>query len=32
MYETVPSGECPSGARGRIAIFEMFKIDREMQE
>jgi len=32
MYETVPSGECPSGTRGRIAIFEMFKIDREMQE
>jgi type IV pilus assembly protein PilB len=32
MYETVPSGECPSGTRGRIAIFEMFKVDKEMQE
>ncbi|MEX2028922.1 MAG: GspE/PulE family protein [Candidatus Paceibacterota bacterium] len=32
MYETVPSSECPSGTRGRIAIFEMFKVDREMQE
>ena len=32
MYETVPSSECPSGTRGRIAVFEMFKIDREMQE
>lgn len=31
MYETVPSSECPSGTRGRIAIFEMFKIDKEMQ-
>jgi len=31
MYETVPSGECPSGTRGRIAIFEMFKIDKEVQ-
>jgi type IV pilus assembly protein PilB len=31
MYETVPSGECPSGTRGRIAIFEMFKVDRDMQ-
>jgi len=31
MYETVPSNECPSGTRGRIAIFEMFKIDKEMQ-
>jgi len=32
MYNTVPSAECPSGTRGRIAIFEMFKIDQEMQE
>jgi type IV pilus assembly protein PilB len=31
MYETVPSSECPSGTRGRIAVFEMFKIDKEMQ-
>ena len=31
MYDTVPSPECPSGTRGRIAIFEMFKVDREMQ-
>ncbi len=31
MYDTVPSAECPSGTRGRIAVFEMFKIDREMQ-
>lgn len=31
MYDTVPSNECPSGTRGRIAIFEMFKIDKEMQ-
>jgi type IV pilus assembly protein PilB len=31
MYDTVPSGECPSGTRGRIAIFEMFMVDREMQ-
>ena len=31
MYETVPSNECPSGTRGRLAIFEMFKVDIEMQ-
>jgi type II secretory ATPase GspE/PulE/Tfp pilus assembly ATPase PilB-like protein len=31
MYETVPSSLCPSGTRGRIAVFEMFRIDREMQ-
>jgi len=32
MYQTVPSSECPSGTRGRIAIFEMFKVDKEMQD
>jgi len=31
MYETVGSPDCPSGTRGRIAIFEMFKVDKEMQ-
>ena len=31
MYETIPSAECPSGTRGRIAVYEMFKIDKEMQ-
>ncbi|KKU49723.1 MAG: type II secretion system protein E [Parcubacteria group bacterium GW2011_GWA1_47_10] len=31
MYEVVPSPECPSGTRGRIAVFEMFKVDKEMQ-
>jgi type IV pilus assembly protein PilB len=31
MYDVVPSPECPSGTRGRIAVFEMFKIDKEMQ-
>ncbi len=31
MYDTVPSSECPSGTRGRIAIFEMFKVDKDME-
>ena len=31
MYDTVPSSECPSGTRGRIAIFEMFRVDKEIQ-
>ncbi|MDP2789057.1 MAG: GspE/PulE family protein [bacterium] len=31
MYDTVPSAECPSGTRGRIAVFEMFKVNKEMQ-
>ena len=30
VYDAVPSPECPSGVKGRIAIFEMFKVDREM--
>jgi type IV pilus assembly protein PilB len=31
IYEAVPSPECASGLRGRIPLFEMFKIDKEMQ-
>jgi type IV pilus assembly protein PilB len=31
MYDIVPSPECPSGTKGRTAVFEMFKIDKEMQ-
>jgi type IV pilus assembly protein PilB len=31
MYEIVPSADCPSGTRGRIAVFEMFKVDKDMQ-
>lgn len=32
MYEAVPSPECASGVSGRIPLFEMFKIDKEMQD
>jgi type II secretory ATPase GspE/PulE/Tfp pilus assembly ATPase PilB-like protein len=32
MYDTVPVSECPTGTRGRIAIFEMFKINKKVQE
>ncbi|MFZ2204974.1 MAG: GspE/PulE family protein [Minisyncoccia bacterium] len=31
MYETIPSPECPAGTRGRVAVYEMFKVDKEMQ-
>lgn len=31
MYDTVSTGECPSGTRGRIGVFEMFEVDRELQ-
>ncbi len=30
-YEAIASDECPSGIRGRVAVFEMFEIDKEMQ-
>lgn len=32
IYEAVASPECPSGVSGRVPVYEMFKIDREMQE
>ena len=32
VYEAVPSVECPSGISGRVPVYEMFKIDKEMQE
>ncbi|MCX6757394.1 MAG: GspE/PulE family protein [Candidatus Nomurabacteria bacterium] len=32
MYETIPSAECPTGTKGRIAVYEMFKIDKDMQD
>ena len=31
IYEAVSSPECASGLSGRVAIFEMFKVDKEMQ-
>lgn len=32
MYEVRPTKDSPSGLKGRVAIFEMFKIDRDLQE
>ncbi|MEK7228170.1 MAG: GspE/PulE family protein [Patescibacteria group bacterium] len=32
MYELRPTKELPSGMKGRVAIFEMFQIDRDIQE
>jgi len=31
MYEAVPSTESASGVLGRVPVFEMFKVDKEMQ-
>lgn len=32
MYEVRPSSEAPSGTLGRIAVFEMFLVDKEIQQ
>lgn len=32
VYEAVASPECPSGMLGRVPVYEMFKIDKDMQE
>ncbi len=32
MYEIRPSSEAPSGTRGRIAAFEMFAVDKDVQQ
>lgn len=31
MYETTTSPDCPSGTRGRVAIYEMFEVNKELQ-
>ena len=31
VYNVEPSPECPSGTRGRVAVFEIFDIDKEVE-
>ncbi len=31
LYEATPTSDCPSGTRGRVAVFEMYPVDKEMQ-
>ena len=31
FYQAVASAECPSGTRGRIAVFEMLEIDKDVE-
>lgn len=31
LYEASPTSDCPSGTRGRVAVFEMYPVDKEMQ-
>jgi type IV pilus assembly protein PilB len=32
MYDVKPSSEAPSMTRGRIAVFEMFEVDKDIQQ
>ena len=32
MYKAKPTPECPKGTRGRMAVFEMFKMDKEIEQ
>jgi len=32
LSEALPSAECPAGTKGRIAVFEMFEVDKEMEQ
>lgn len=32
IYEPLPTDECPSGLKGRMAVFEMLPIDRDIEE
>lgn len=32
MIQTVPSKTCPSGTKGRMAVFEMFPIDKDIEK
>ncbi len=31
LFEAKPTPDCPSGTRGRIAVYEMYAVDKEMQ-
>lgn len=31
MIKTIPSKTCPAGTKGRIAVFEMFPVDKEVE-
>jgi type II secretory ATPase GspE/PulE/Tfp pilus assembly ATPase PilB-like protein len=32
LYEIEPSPECPNGTRGRMAVYEMYEMDKEIEE
>jgi len=32
VYKSAPTADCPSGTRGRIAVIEVFEMDKELEE
>jgi type IV pilus assembly protein PilB len=32
VYDAVPTGECPTGIRGRLGVFEMMETDKRLEE
>ncbi len=32
VYEASPTADCPSGTRGRAAVFEVFKMDKDVED
>lgn len=32
LHEAVPTAECSSGTRGRLAVFEVFSVDKEIEK
>lgn len=32
VLENAPSPECPKGTKGRVAVFEMYKMDKELEK
>lgn len=32
LYEAVPTADCSSGTRGRLAVFEVFPVDKEVEK
>ncbi|MCR4306703.1 MAG: hypothetical protein NUV42_01915, partial [Candidatus Yonathbacteria bacterium] len=32
VYEAVPTDSCPTGTRGRVAVFEILEIDKAIEE
>jgi len=32
FYEAVPSAQCPGGTKGRMAVFEVLRVDKDIEK